>query len=60
MKQNMPYPRFGRTSLDNLKIMLTCRGFNINKYISVHTGGNRIQGDVFKKPSAKQLINRAY
>ena len=60
MKQNMPYPRLGRTSLNSLKIMPTCRGFNINEYISAHTGENRIQGDVFKKPSAKQLINRAY
>ena len=69
IKQDMPYMRLRRTSLEraSLELMLTCLGFNLRKYMRFTVkkikfnewkAPDGTKPETFKTPSAKRLANR--
>ena len=68
IKQDMPFDRFIRTSLDKVttEFMMVCLGLNIRKLFKFYDGKSKIkywktpddlQPETKKKPNAKRLSN---
>ena len=69
IKQDMPFNRFIRTSLDKVttEFMMVCLGLNIRKLFKFYDGKSKIkywkapddlQSETKKKPNAKRLSNK--
>ena len=69
IKQDMPFDRFIRTSLDKVttEFMMVCLGLNIRKLFKFYDGKSKIkywkapddlQPETKKKPNAKRLSNK--
>ena len=69
IKQDTPFDRFTRTSLDKIttEFMMVCLGLNIKKLFKFYDGKSKIkywktpddlQPETKKKPNAKRLSNK--
>ena len=69
IKQDFMYERFRRTLIDKVstEFMLVCLGYNIRKIFRFYSGKakfeywkapDNLEGETFKKPSAKRLSNK--